>query len=163
LLREREEASRRKDQFLAMLAHELRNPLGPIRFGAQVLKHELDGQGGEAAESVDLIERQVAHMSRLIDDLLDVSRLTRGRVSLDCQPLELEQLAREVIKVRSAEARNCELRLELRSHDKPVWVKGDADRLTQVLDNLVDNALKFCKPGGTITVGVDREGDQGVL
>jgi CheY-like chemotaxis protein/two-component sensor histidine kinase len=153
-LRERDEASRRKDEFLAMLAHELRNPLGPIRFGAQALRLQLNGHADEIGESVEMIERQVAHMSRLIEDLLDVSRLTRGRVSLKLRRVDLEELARNTVELRREDARRRGLELMFDSPDAPLWVRGDGDRLTQVLDNLLDNALKFCRSGGHISVGL---------
>jgi two-component system, sensor histidine kinase len=159
LLHERDEAARRKDEFLAMLAHELRNPLGPIRFGAQALRYQLNGHGHEITESVEMIERQVAHMSRLIDDLLDVSRLTRGRVSLRLKTVDMADLASQVVEARELLARKRQVSLKLEAPSAPLWVSGDADRLTQVLDNLVDNALKFCNPGGKVTVEVEpREG-----
>src|SRR5690606_989168 len=131
-------------------------PLGPIRFGAQALRLQLNGHAGEVAESVDMIERQVAHMSRLIEDLLDVSRLTRGRVSLKLRRVDLDQLVRNTVELRCEDARRRHIALELNTSDTPLWVKGDADRLTQVLDNLLDNALKFCHAGGRITVGIDE-------
>jgi PAS domain S-box-containing protein len=152
------EANRRKDEFLAMLGHELRNPLAPIRNAVQVLRlRAADAQALAWAQEV--VERQVHHMTRLVDDLLDVSRITRGKITLHREPLDLARVVRaaaEDYRVALAEAA---LTLTVDLPDRPVMVVGDATRLAQVLGNLLHNARKFTDPGGQIRVhlAVDRD------
>ena len=152
------EADRRKDEFLAMLAHELRNPLAPIRSGLELLMLTET----EEKETLLLMQEQVAHLVRLVDDLLDVSRIVRGRVELRTEGLRLDELVcRAADAVRSAAT----LRKQTLSihASTPVYVFGDPVRLTQVLDNLLSNALKYTEPGGRIAVSVGREEDEAVV
>jgi len=157
-----QEADRRKDEFLAMLAHELRNPLAPIRTAAQLLKlKELpESQRGRAR---DVIERQVEHLVILIDDLLDVSRITRGMITLHREPVLMGAIiARAVETTRPMiDAQGHELRLEL--PDELITVEGDKTRLAQVVGNILHNAAKFTDPGGQIHLSVVREGSYGVI
>ncbi|MGV3486666.1 MAG: hybrid sensor histidine kinase/response regulator [Planctomycetaceae bacterium] len=153
LLLERELAGRRKDDFLAMLAHELRNPLAPIRYSVQILGSECDRRNLRVAQAITLVERQVAHMSHLIEDLLRVSRLTAGAVTLKLARLDLAKLAQDVAESHVGVARSKGLFLNFSAPSQPLWVDGDAVRLTQVLENLIDNSEKFSTPGGRITVG----------
>jgi PAS domain S-box-containing protein len=156
------EADRRKDEFLAMLAHELRNPLAPIRNAALVIA--LLGHADEKLRrSSEVIERQVRHLSRLVDDLLDVSRLTRGRITLRKEPLELGPVVAGAVEtVRPLlDARKHELAERLPS--EPVWVEGDATRLAQVVSNLLANAAKYTPDGGHIDLTVHPEGKEAVL
>ena len=156
------EGDRRKDEFLAMLAHELRNPLAPMRHGLQIL--QLAGDKPQVvAQTRDVINRQVQHMSRLVDDLLDISRITRGRVELRKRPVDLA----EVVGAAVDEVRPL---IESRRHGLtvaqpggPARVVGDPTRLTQVLTNLLTNAAKYTDPGGDIRVLVGREGDDAVV
>ena len=150
-------ADRRKDQFVMMLAHELRNPLAPIRNSLQVL------QAAEADRTVvdkarRMMARQIGHMARIIDDLLDVSRLVRGRVELRLQRLDLGRLTREALEDQRPALDQAGLSLDLDVPEVPVWVNADPTRLTQILDNLVQNAVKFTGRGGKVTVGVSPEG-----
>jgi CheY-like chemotaxis protein len=148
--------SRRKDEFLAMLAHELRNPLAPISNGLHVLRQPAaDSESRERA--LDTMERQVKNLTRIVDDLLEVSRLTRGRIELRVERLDLGRLAREAVEDRRAACDRAGLAVEMRAPEVPAWVAGDPTRLTQVLDNLLDNAVKFTPPGGRVTVRVGRE------
>ena len=152
------EAGRRKDAFLAMLAHELRNPLAPIRNSLHIL--QLRGGDWSVVDQVrGMMERQVHHLGRLVDDLLDVSRITLGKVQLRKERLDLARVAGQSVEAhRSAfAARRVGLRLE--APDTPVWVSGDATRLTQVLDNLLANALKFTAEGGAVAVAITTGGD----
>jgi hypothetical protein len=136
--------------FIAMLSHELRNPLAPIINAVQVLQRHPE----EARRWAGLIGRQASHLARLIDDLLDVSRITSGKVRLELKPLDLVEVARlasEAVRpLIEAEGQ----RLSLVLHEQPVWVSGDATRLTQVVSNLLSNAAKYSRPGGQIDVHV---------
>jgi signal transduction histidine kinase len=150
------EAARRKDEFLAMLAHELRNPLAPIRTAVQLLRlKELAEPQRDSAR--DIIERQVEQLVSLIDDLLDVSRITRGVIALQRQPVLLGAIvARAVETARPAiDARHHVLNVEM--PDELLTVDGDKTRLVQVLANILHNAAKFTEPGGRIRLRCTRE------
>jgi signal transduction histidine kinase len=159
-LRESEAAlrdrDRRKDEFLAMLAHELRNPLAPIRNVVELLRQHAAG-GREVRWSYEVIERQLAHLSRLVDDLLDVSRITRGKLELRPEPADFRDIARAAAEAiqPSVAARGVLLRVSL--PQVPVPVRADTVRMTQVVLNLLDNACKFTPPGGTIGLTVELE------
>ena len=157
-----QEADRRKDEFLAMLAHELRNPLAPIRTAVQLLRlKELGPQQQTRAREV--IERQVEHLVTLIDDLLDVSRITRGMITLQREPVLVGAIvARAVETARPMiDAQRHELILDL--PDELLTVDGDKTRLVQVLANILHNASKFMDPGGRIHLKVAREASQVVI
>ncbi|XYJ11959.1 ATP-binding protein [Telluria sp. B2] len=142
-------ADRRKDEFLAMLAHELRNPLAPIAAAAQLLNMgQTDGE--RIARTSGIIARQVTHMTGLIDDLLDVSRVTRGLVLLDSAPVDLKRVVADAAEqVRPLiEARRHTLALHLAA--EPAWVDGDHKRLVQILANLLNNAAKYTPEGGRL-------------
>jgi len=152
-----QEADQRKDEFLAMLAHELRNPLAPIRTAVQLLRlKELESH--QRSRARDVIERQVEHLVTLIDDLLDVSRITRGMITLQREPVLVGAIvARAVETTRPAiDANHHELTLDL--PDELIAVDGDKTRLVQVLANILHNASKFMDPGGRIQLKVTREG-----
>jgi CheY-like chemotaxis protein/two-component sensor histidine kinase len=155
------EAGRRKDEFMAMLAHELRNPLAPIRNAAHVLRLR-----GEDAAAVgwarEVIDRQAAHMTRLVDELLDASRIARGKVALRREPLDLAGLARAAAEDHRGGLEAGGLALELDLPPAPVWVRGDPVRLAQVFGNLLANAAKFTDPGGRVVVRVARDGAEAV-
>jgi signal transduction histidine kinase len=157
-----QEAALRKDEFLAMLAHELRNPLAPIRTAVQLLRlKELSEVHRSSAR--DIIERQVEHLVSLIDDLLDVSRITRGMISLKREVVPLGAIvARAVETSRPAiDARRHTLTVDLPA--ELITVEGDATRLVQVVANILHNAAKFTEPGGRIDLEVSREGGEAVL
>ncbi|MGE0605707.1 MAG: ATP-binding protein [Pirellulales bacterium] len=145
------EADRHKDEFLAMLGHELRNPLAGIIGAVQVLR-QVGSRESEAVAMQDIIQRQSSHMSRMIDDLLEVSRISRGKIKLRLEPVDLAVLARDAVEDcrRGFEAQRIVLTVELPR--EPVWVRGDATRLTQVLVNLLQNSAKFTDVGGTVHV-----------
>jgi PAS domain S-box-containing protein len=143
------EADQRKDAFLAILAHELRNPLAPIRTGLELLK-----LGGGAPDALDrirpVLERQIAQMVRLIDDLLDVSRITSGKIQLQCQPTPLKDLVLNAVEANRAAIDAAGLQLSVRIPDAPCILDVDPTRFVQVLSNLLHNATKFTPQGGTI-------------
>jgi PAS domain S-box-containing protein len=147
------EADRRKDEFLAILAHELRNPLAPVRTAVGILRSPGVPEP-LLARSRDIIERQVAHMTRLIDDLLDVSRLSRGKMTLQCGPLLLDQVLDAAIETARPIIEEHLHHLEQRRATTPVCVDGDAARLSQVFANLLNNAAKYTPAGGKIAVDV---------
>lgn len=156
------DAGRRKDEFLAMLGHELRNPLAPLRTGLDVLGR-LDVTGTDHARTRAIMSRQLDHMVRLVDDLLDVSRMTRGKVELRLRSVELgEAVARAVEGVRG--------RLEERGHqldvvlpESAVGLEADPDRLEQVFGNLLTNAGRYTEPGGHIQVFVGLEAGEATV
>jgi CheY-like chemotaxis protein/nitrogen-specific signal transduction histidine kinase len=162
LHRELRDADRRKDEFLAMLAHELRNPLGAILGAAQVLNLD-DAERSGVGESRGVILRQGRHMTRLIDDLLDVSRIRRGTLPLSKVPVEVEKAVDQAVEaVRPLiDARGHELTVSL--PDGPLWLEADPVRLQQILVNLLTNAARYTEPGGRIALEVCREADDLVL
>jgi signal transduction histidine kinase/ActR/RegA family two-component response regulator len=154
VLRQRaEEADHRKDEFLAMLAHELRNPLGPVRNALQVLNLAGDNLAA-STQARAIIERQVRHLARLVDDLLDVSRISRGKVRLRLERLDLSALVRSAVEDRRSHLKEGGLELALELAAGPLWVDADPTRIAQVVDNLLVNANKFTDPGGQVIVRV---------
>jgi len=145
-----------------MLAHELRNPLAPIRNAVHLLRL-LGPQDGPLIKQRDMIERQVSHMARLLDDLLDVSRITRGMITLNKRPVAVDEvLTRAVESARPLiNSRRHELEVELPPAE--LLVNGDMDRLVQVVNNLLTNAAKYTPEGGKILVAGSRENDQAVI
>jgi PAS domain S-box-containing protein len=156
------ETDRRKDEFLAMLAHELRNPLAPIRNALHVV--QMRGQGQQAGqEAWGMIERQVETLVRLVDDLLDVSRIGRGKINLRKEPVDVATLvARAVEGSRPLiEARKHDLKIAL--SDEPMRVEADPTRMAQVLWNLLNNAAKYTPEGGRIWLTAAKEGGEAVI
>jgi signal transduction histidine kinase len=154
--------AKRKDEFLAMLGHELRNPLAPVRNALHVLRTRYSGDP-VAAQMVSVMDRQVALMARLVDDLMDVSRITRGKIELRKAPVDLAvAVTRSVESVRPfLNERRHQLTVHL--PPEPVFVQADVARLEQVLMNLLNNAAKYTEPGGHVTVTAGREGGQAVV
>ena len=156
------EADRRKDVFLGMLAHELRNPLAAINSAGEVLHRTMEQQPG-ARQLTSVIKRQTGALARMVDDLLDVSRVTLGKIQLAHEPLLLGEIVTRAVDGARGAAGRSDLTLEASIADEPVWLSGDATRLEQVLANLLNNAVKFTPPGGRIAVDARREGDEAVL
>jgi PAS domain S-box-containing protein len=155
------EADRQKDEFLATLAHELRNPLAPIRNAtALVCRTDLHPTARTACE---IIERQVQLLTHLVDDLLDVSRITAGRVRLQLEPLELEATIALAIESCKPALEAAHHTLQVEKDPEAVWVRGDRVRLPQVFSNILSNAVKYTPPGGRIRVRIYRENGQGVV
>ncbi len=140
-----------KDKFIAMLAHELRNPVAPISNGVQLLKLKL-GETGAVGETVLMMQQQIKHLSKLIDELLDISSITYGKISLKLEKLNLVDLVRQSLNDHAQAIERSNLRVVQNLPDTPLWVDVDSTRFFQVFGNLLDNALKFSKPDGTIWV-----------
>jgi PAS domain S-box-containing protein len=156
------EADRAKDQFLATLGHELRNPLAALVNAAHVLKRAEPGRT-TAADAVGVLERQTKHMTRLVGDLLDLSRLTMGKLVLHREAIELAAVVTETVQTWKARADAKQVSIVLQAPDGTAWIHADRDRIEQVLSNLLDNALKFSSGGGQVTVEMRIEGTDAVL
>jgi PAS domain S-box-containing protein len=155
-------ADRRKDEFLAMLAHELRNPLAPIRNAVDFLKLQ-PSTDPKQAWSLNIIGRQVSHIARMLDDLLDVARILHGKITLKSERFELAEIVNEAIETsRPLIEQNGQV-LIVSDNMTPQWVEGDRVRLAQVLSNLLNNATKYTGEGGKIILSVSREGSNAVI
>jgi signal transduction histidine kinase len=152
------EADRRKDEFLATLAHELRNPLAPIRNAVQIL-HLSGSKPVDLRCAVEVIDRQSRQMTHLVDDLLDISRITRGKLALRMEPVKLRDVVEGAVETSQPlmDARGHELTLAI--PDEELTLNGDLTRLSQILSNLLNNAAKFTEPGGKIRLATTREKD----
>jgi PAS domain S-box-containing protein len=153
-------ADRQKDDFLALLSHELRNPLTPILTAARLLERQVDAEG---RRDVETIVRQVKHMARLVDDLLDMSRFARGAVTLSKTRLDLATVVSRAVEATSPIFAERGHRLDVSMPATGLEVEGDELRLTQVVDNLLSNAARYTPPGGVVTVTGAREDDSVVL
>ncbi|MBV8431311.1 MAG: response regulator [Solirubrobacterales bacterium] len=158
LLRELNEAVRRRDEYLAMLGHELRNPLAAIGNATALLSPSAlpDEQTREARA---IIDRQSRHLGRLVDDLLTITRINSGHLDLQRQPVDLVEVARRCLRALDEDGRGHQHQLILSVDPQPVVVAGDGIRLEQILTNLLANALKFTPPGGRIDLSVHRQGE----
>jgi signal transduction histidine kinase len=154
---EAESANRAKDEFLAMLGHELRNPLSPILTALHLMR--LRGEPGSERER-SVIERQVGHLARLVDDLLDVSRIARGRIELKTEIIEIAEVIAKAIEMASPLIEQRQHALKVDVPRRGLRVTGDMTRLSQVVSNLLTNAAKYTPPKGTITVRADRHDEQ---
>lgn len=153
---------RRKDEFLAMLGHELRNPLAPIMTSLELMRmHSHDT--AQIARSREMIARQVTLMTRLVDDLLDVSRITRGKIELRKQSISLDSAVERALEITRPLIDERRHLLTMNLPDEPVWLLADPARLAQVLANLLHNAAKYTDAGGCISLTARKEGDQLVL
>jgi signal transduction histidine kinase/CheY-like chemotaxis protein len=156
IMREQERAVRARDQFLAMLGHELRNPLGAITLAAALLEQN----SGNQAKQLAILRRQTDHMARLVDDLLDVARVTAGKIVLRRAPIDLADAARRSMNAHELTARDRSITLRLVAPSAPLAVEADAVRIDQIVNNLVSNSLKYTPRGGEVTVEVVAEGDR---
>ncbi len=152
-------AHQQKDQFLAMLAHELRNPLAPLRTGIHILRQE-QTPPEVRQRTRDMMDRQLSHLSQMVDDLLDVSRVMRGKVQLRKERLDLRQVVRTATEDRRPVLEQAGLTLLLDVPEAPVNVMGDHTRLTQILNNLLDNTVKFAKGRHKVCVRVEADEEQ---
>jgi signal transduction histidine kinase/ActR/RegA family two-component response regulator len=156
------DANRRKDEFLATLAHELRGPLAPIRVSLFTLS--LKETDSETVRGVhQMIERQVEHMSRLVDDLMEVSRITRGRIELRKKHVDLASIIRSAIETSSPLIQAAKHTLEVSLPEEALGVEVDPVRLAQVVSNLLNNAAKYTEENGRIWLSASREGDEAVI
>ncbi|MEJ0010429.1 MAG: response regulator [Alphaproteobacteria bacterium] len=155
------EADRRKDEFLATLAHELRNPLAPIRNGLQIMRLSPDGTA--SPEVRDMMERQLSHLVRLIDDLLDVARVSQGKIDLRKERIPVATALQAAVEASRPliESRGHELVLDVTDED--LWVEADLTRLAQIVGNLLNNAAKYTAEGGRIVLGARREGREALI
>ncbi|MEO6192565.1 MAG: ATP-binding protein [Thermoanaerobaculia bacterium] len=151
------EAGHRKDEFLAVLAHELRNPLAPIRSAVQILRHE--GTPTAALCSArEVIDRQVGQMTHLIDDLLDVSRISHGRIELRRERVELAEVVRSALEATGPLIESSGHRLDVALPPEPILLEGDPTRLSQIFSNLLNNAAKYTERGGQIRLAAEQAG-----
>ena len=156
------DADRRKDEFLATLAHELRNPLAPISSGLHIMRTAGDNPQAAAAAR-EIMERQVAQMVRLVDDLLDVARITTGKVELRCEVIDIADAVRDAAETSRPLLEKCRQPLTVTLPEQPLYVNADRTRLAQVFANLLNNSSKFSDPGLPISIAVEREADQAVI
>jgi PAS domain S-box-containing protein len=156
------EADQRKNEFLATLAHELRNPLAPIRNGLHVLRLAADSPG-QIAKVREMIERQVAQLVRLVDDLLDVARISSGKIELKKEQVELKKVVLQAVETNLPIIEANHHRLEVAITEEPVFLTVDPARIAQVLANLLNNAAKYTPTGGRIHLSAHRDGDKAVF
>ena len=156
-LEEREEADRRKDEFLAVLAHELRNPLAPIRNTVNIMRLS---SGQQQAQLWEMMDRQVGHMVRLVDDLLEVSRISRGKIELRRQPVELSVIVASAVETSRPLIEGAGHVLSVNLPPEPLVVEADATRLAQVFSNLLNNAAKYTDDAGAISITATRDGSE---
>jgi len=152
---EQRQESRRKDEFIALLAHELRNPLAPLRNGLEVLKN---GEEPDTGRVVEIMDRQVEHLVRLVDDLLDVSRISQGKLSLRTERTDVRELLRQVCDVALPWIQHKDQHLTVTLPAEPLWVEGDPVRLAQVVSNLLNNASKYSDREASIWLAAQVEG-----
>lgn len=153
-----EQADRAKDEFLATLSHELRNPLAPLRNGVEILKRSTSPTPQEQRVHL-MMERQVDHLVRLVDDLMEVSRITRGKISLQCEPVAIADVIDSALEAARPLIDLCGHELVVDLPGEEILVHGDRVRLAQILTNLLNNAAKYSEPGGRVAVHAAREGD----
>lgn len=150
------EADQRKDEFISVLAHELRNPLAPIRTAVDLI-HMVDVRQPLLQQAIAVMDRQLSHMTSLIDDLLDVARISKGKVDLKLQPCNIAQIATNVANDYRKNIESNGVQLNTAVPDDPVWGNADPTRLSQIIGNLLHNACKFTKPGDSITISLEVE------
>ena len=155
-------ADQRKDEFLAMLAHELRNPLAPIRNTSELLAR-MSADNAQLDTAARIIQRQITQLSRLVDDLLDVSRITRGRIALQRQPVDLRVIVDQAMESVEPLVRERRHTTQLTAGDAALYVQGDKARLVQCVANLLTNAAKYTDVGGKISVELREEADLAVV
>jgi two-component system, chemotaxis family, CheB/CheR fusion protein len=154
-----QEVDRRRNEFLAMLGHELRNPLAPVRNALQLLRHRRVSPD-QVSWATELMDRQTGHLQRLVDDLLDVSRITSGKVRLNREVVDIRGAVQSALEQADSLLQAREHRVSVELPQEPLWVFGDAVRLQQVIGNLLTNAYKYTAPGGHVGIKAAREGDE---
>ncbi|MGH8238813.1 MAG: ATP-binding protein, partial [Steroidobacteraceae bacterium] len=156
------QADRRKDEFLAMLAHELRNPLAPLRSSLEIVKR-LASMPANASSALEIMDRQLSHLVRLVDDLLEVSRITRGQVDLRREHVRLEAAIQGAIETSEQLIRAGSHRLIVSLPDEPLTLDADPVRLAQIFGNLLNNAAKYSEKGGQIEIAARRDGEDALV
>jgi signal transduction histidine kinase/CheY-like chemotaxis protein len=156
------EADRRKSEFLGLLAHELRNPLAPIRNAVEILRRS-GGDEQKVKPATEMMQRQVGQMARLVDDLLDVSRISRGKIELRREPVELASIVHHAVEAVRPLCESMDHELTVTLPPQPAYLNADPSRLSQVVGNLLNNACKFTETGGRIRLTVEREGKQALI
>ncbi len=156
------EMDRRKDEFLATLAHELRNPLAPIKTAAEILRR-LEPGNAVLMGPRDIIDRQVRHLTRLVDDLLDASRITQGKVTLRRERLDARTALEAAIEAAKPALDDARHEFTVALPDAPLWVHADPTRITQIVANLLDNAAKYTPPGGRVALSARQDGGEAVI
>jgi len=159
---ELQETDRRKDEFLATLAHELRNPLASVRNALQIIRM-FPAARPEIESATQIMERQLAQLVRLVDDLLDVSRISRGTIGLKMERLELATVVAHAVEATAPLCKQMDHRMTTELPPQSIHVRGDAVRLTQVIGNLLNNACKYSERGGDVRLRVERIGDEAVI
>jgi signal transduction histidine kinase len=155
------DADRRKDEFLATLAHELRNPLAPLRHGLDILRKNPDSP--EAPDIRDMMDRQLVHLVRLVDDLLDVSRVSQGKIELRQEKIEAADVIRSAIEAIQPLIQSAGHSLAVDMPSEPIWLDADLTRLSQLVGNLLNNAAKYTPEGGRIGVSLSTDGEDAVI
>ncbi len=155
------EANQRKDEFLAMLAHELRNPLAPIAHAIHLLRRH--AASVSPAKLYDLIERQTTRLIRLVDELLDVARISRGLIELKRDTVDLAEAVQHAVDANRGRITERQHKLSVSLSETPVCVNGDPIRLEQIVSNLLENAARYTEPGGRLEVKLREENDQALL
>lgn len=162
LFEETRRADRQKNEFLSMLAHELRNPLAPIRNAIEILRLK-NTERPDVLESCAVFDRQVTHLVRLVDDLLDVSRITQGKIRLQCEPVYLADLVKTAVEISRPLIDLRQHQLHINLPEKPIQLHADPTRLGQVFTNLLNNAAKYTEDGGRIEICAERVDQEAVI
>jgi PAS domain S-box-containing protein len=162
-MQELADANRHKDEFMAMLAHELRNPLAAIVNATELMRRKPSSHPHLYDWACRVIKDQTAHLAHLLDDLLDVARVTRGKIVLDTAIIDLRTIVCQAIEANRALIEDRRHRLNVRVPPEPVWVQGDSTRCVQIIGNLVHNAAKFTEADGEIEVVLDTEADEAAV
>lgn len=155
------DADRRKDEFLATLAHELRNPLAPLMTGLEIIKRDVDGRSKHAAQI--MMERQLQHLVRLVDDLLDVARINHGKIELRKSHITVQSVLDHAVEMTRPLMESTSQQLNMTRLETPIWIHGDLTRLSQVVGNLLNNAAKYTPPGKAIRVSAAVEDGHAVI
>lgn len=160
--RQAREAVIRRDEFLAMLSHELRNPLGAVLNASELMSRDTTGEAAASLAS-GVILRQSRQMARLLDDLLDVSRVTQGKIEIRKKVIELAAIVRDALEAVRPEIDDRRHAVELQLPEESLYVEGDSSRLLQILENLLGNAAKYTPTGGRIVISMRRQGNDAVI
>ena len=160
--RELEAAEQRRSEFIAMLAHELRNPLAPIRTAVE-LQRRLDVAGNVVNRTTEMMQRQVGQMVRLVEDLLDVTRIAQDKLTLRMVPVDLSSVVHHALEANEPGLQQARLTLETQLPATAIYAEVDTARIVQVLSNVINNATKFTPPGGHVTLALESRGDEAVI